>query len=153
MFLGRIRAGPGPSDGRGSGASLPRVRGVVCEPESAGFQREALSDLLLRALNEFFRNVRSSSMIPALSMSELAPLVTDAQVASLDAGPRLRRAGARALSGGTLVMYGLYKRDAKRLSHSGPVFFRQERIGREGRRFRLLMPRTLPVVVKRDGAN
>jgi lipopolysaccharide/colanic/teichoic acid biosynthesis glycosyltransferase len=36
-------------------------------------------------------------MIPALSMPELAPLVTDAQVASLDAGMKPRRAGAGTL--------------------------------------------------------
>jgi exopolysaccharide biosynthesis polyprenyl glycosylphosphotransferase len=50
-------------------------------------------------------------MIPALSMPELAPLVTDAQVASLDAGMKPRRAGAGTLPAGTLVADCYGRRD------------------------------------------
>jgi exopolysaccharide biosynthesis polyprenyl glycosylphosphotransferase len=51
-------------------------------------------------------------MILALSMPELAPLVTDAQVASLDAGMKPRRAGAGALpAAGTLVARCYGRRD------------------------------------------
>ncbi len=44
-------------------------------------------------------------------MTDFAPLVTEAQVASLDAGPRLRQARARALSSRTLVARGYGRRD------------------------------------------
>ena len=64
------------------------------------------------ALDKFPRNARSSSVIPALSMLELAPLVTDAQVASLDAGVKPRRAGAGTLpAAGTLVADCYGRRD------------------------------------------
>jgi MFS family permease len=51
-------------------------------------------------------------MILALSMPELAPLVTDAQVASLDAGMKPRPAGAGTLpAAGTLVARCYGRRD------------------------------------------
>lgn len=64
-----------------------------------------------RALWDVLRKVRFSFMIPALPMPDAAPLVTEAQVASLDAGLPARRPRAELPLAGMLVARGYGRRD------------------------------------------